>query len=182
MPALGHHSGREKLGAVLAADMRRLGRSAPTTYRTVSTIRWPWRASERRRYRNTHRLRGPVMGRPLQSGGYGRCGGDGSLPWMGSRPVFPWAGAGGTLCVPAGHAFRDRAECLTLQTVACERGKRLIPPLWGLATWSGDGWGRGGGPVVVTGVTTCHGGRESRSQGEGVQREDRANWRERSHQ
>src|SRR5690606_540301 len=56
MPALGHHSGREKLGAVLAADMRRLGRSAPTTYRTVSTIGWLWRASERRRYRNTPRL------------------------------------------------------------------------------------------------------------------------------
>lgn len=81
------------------------------------------------------------MGRPLQPDGYGRCGGDGSLPWMGSRPVFPWAGAGGTLCVPAGHAFRDKAECLTLQAVACERGKRLIPPLSGLATWSGDGVG-----------------------------------------
>jgi hypothetical protein len=30
------------------------------------------------------------------------------------------------------------------------------------------GWG--GGPVVVAGVTTCLGGRESRPQGEGVQR------------
>ena len=30
------------------------------------------------------------------------------------------------------------------------------------------GWG--GGPVVVAGVTTCRGGRESRPQGEGVQR------------
>jgi hypothetical protein len=29
--------------------------------------------------------------------------------------------------------------------------------------------GRGGGPVVVVGVTTHHGGRESRPQGEGVQ-------------
>lgn len=36
---LGHHSDQEKLGAVLAAEMRRLGRSAPTTYRTASTIR-----------------------------------------------------------------------------------------------------------------------------------------------
>jgi hypothetical protein len=29
--------------------------------------------------------------------------------------------------------------------------------------------GRGGGPVVVVGVTSHHGGRESRPQGEGVQ-------------
>jgi hypothetical protein len=29
--------------------------------------------------------------------------------------------------------------------------------------------GRGGGPVVVVGVTTHHGGRESRPKGEGVQ-------------
>ncbi len=35
---------------------------------------------------------------------------------------------------------------------------RLMPPGWG------------GGLVVVAGVTSCHGDRESRSQGEGVQR------------
>ncbi len=32
-----------------------------------------------------------------------------------------------------------------------------------------SGWG--GGPVVVAGVTTGHGGRESRPQGEGVQQD-----------
>jgi hypothetical protein len=68
------------------------------------------------------------MGRPLQPDGYGRCGGDGSLQWMGSRPAFPWVGVGGTLCVPAEHTFRGKAECLALQAVACERGKRPIPP------------------------------------------------------
>ena len=64
------------------------------------------------------------MGRPLKSGGYGRCGGDGSLPWMGSRPAVPWAGADERLCVLVGHAFRGRAECLASQAMACERGKR----------------------------------------------------------
>jgi hypothetical protein len=52
---------------------------------------------------------------------------------------------------------------------------RGCPPLSGLQSgrWAGsssaEGHGWGGGPGVVAGVTTRHGGRESRSQGQGGQ-------------
>lgn len=85
----------------------------------------------------------------------------------------------GTRPSPGGQFSRVTDSHLTRRSVHGERGNRPEVPVFvrlsrsegiGLARRRPTAAGWGGGLVVVAGVTTCRGGRESRLQGEGIQR------------
>ena len=79
---------------------------------------------------------------------------------------------GVAVAMPQGQSWAptpSSGRAVNVGTVRCR--SRLAQPAWGRAgASSAGGAGRDGGPVVVAGVTTRHGGRESRPQGEGGQR------------
>ena len=108
------------------------------------------------------------MDRPLESDGSGRCGGDGSFPWMGSRPAVPWPGLQGRCVCPAGRPLGVEPGISLLKRWHVNVGNvRHRPLFWGQLHGLVMVSGRGGGPVVV-------GAGESPAHGEGVQRKDRA--------
>jgi len=78
---------------------------------------------------------------------------------------------GVVVAMPLGQSWTPTppiGRVVNVGTVRCR--PRLVQPARGRAgALSAVGTGRGGGLVVVAGVTTRHGGRESRPQGEGGQ-------------
>ena len=111
------------------------------------------------------------------------------MGWVAVRTERPWAGRellagedaprreatvkahGVVVAMPLGQSWAPTPPTggvVNVGTVRCR--PRLVQPARERAgALSAVGAGRGGGPVVVAGVTTRHGGRESRPQGQGGQ-------------
>jgi hypothetical protein len=78
---------------------------------------------------------------------------------------------GVVVAMPLGQSWTptpSTGRAVNVGTVRC-RPRRAQPAHERAGALSAVGTGRGGGSVVVAGVTTRHGGRESRQQGEGSQ-------------
>ena len=122
----------------------------------------------------------PQSAHQLKSGGYGLgCGAH--RPASVGRELLAGADSlrreatvkahGVVVAMPLGQSWTPTPPIggvVNVGTVRCR--PRLVQPARGRAgALSAVGVGRGGGLVVVAGVTTRHGGRESRPQGEGGQ-------------
>jgi hypothetical protein len=174
-------AGRVKLGAAYPVETDKYGRqAAPTTTGRASTARWSGSGKQDGKvYVRNQRSNAPQENPPARTwqiwAGQQRVSafrrGE-LLGWLASsarRPrgkpaAYSWRGCRGI----AGH--------LTRRAVQSERGNHPSGPLPpGMMLVGGKarrrlmlpGWD--GGLVVVAGVTTGRGGRESRPQGEGVQ-------------
>ena len=101
--------------------------------------------------------------------------GGGELP---GRSANGWEGRGDVLRGSHGDVAGVESGASSVERSTGEHGNHLWSARGSRSQRGRSGWAHrrrtdlewGGAVVVVAGVTTCHGGRESRSQGEGRQR------------